>query len=228
MTSPHSGPGTRRAAHSPLRRASTIVLVIGTILALAAAFGPTVLVRLGVVVAIASAITVAVLAGREIVAERRRHARQSLQTSRAHGTAMTQLRTRNAEVVEALTGHLHTAGAELDRQRTAIGELRQQVSGLHGERVHLQAEVAQRDTTISSLRDTVRAQERELVARSDEVDGDLHHLPRRLLADSESAWDDLPAADDLWSDGGHPTVVDLQMIDLAMVKPNYEQDRKLA
>ena len=38
----------------------------------------------------------------------------------------------------------------------------------------------------------------------------------------------MPEPDDLWTDGTHPTVVDLKMIEMAMVLPNYEADRQLA
>ena len=37
----------------------------------------------------------------------------------------------------------------------------------------------------------------------------------------------MPTADELWADGSHPTVVDLKMIDTAMVLPNYEADRRV-
>ena len=81
---------------------------------------------------------------------------------------------------------------------------------------------------ISSLRETVRAREAELITLRDETESDVHHMPRRVLAEHESVWDEIPGADELWTDGSHPTVVDLRMIDMAMVLPNYEVDRKLA
>ena len=63
---------------------------------------------------------------------------------------------------------------------------------------------------ISSLRETVRAREAELITLRDETESDVHHMPRRVLAEHESVWDEIPGADELWTDGSHPTVVDLR------------------
>ena len=79
-----------------------------------------------------------------------------------------------------------------------------------------------RETVITALRETVRAREAELISLRDEDDCEVHHMPRRVLAEHESAWDEIPGVDELWTDGSHPTVVDLKMIETAMVLPNYE------
>ena len=85
-----------------------------------------------------------------------------------------------------------------------------------------------RETVITALRETVRAREAELISLREEDDCEVHHMPRRVLAEHESAWDEIPGVDELWTDGSHPTVVDLKMIDTAMVMPNFEADRQLA
>jgi hypothetical protein len=102
------------------------------------------------------------------------------------------------------------------------------VSGLRGDTVFLTSEVSHRETVITALRETVRAREAELISLRDDGDCEVHHMPRRVLAEHESVWDEIPAVDELWSNGSHPTVVDLKTIDTAMVLPNYEVDRKLA
>jgi hypothetical protein len=81
---------------------------------------------------------------------------------------------------------------------------------------------------ISSLRETVRAREAELITLREETESEVHHMPRRVLAEHESVGDEIPGAEELWTDGSHPTVVDLRMVDMSTVLPNYEFDRKLA
>jgi hypothetical protein len=218
----------RQAQPSTLRRASKIVLISGTVIAVAAAFGPTWLVRVGVAVAIAAAILACVLAWRELFSAERRHAAQQLAATRAHGAALTQERTRNGEVVDTLTRRVREVSAVVETQNTVIANLRGKVSTLNGDRAHLRSEIGHRDTVITSLRETVRSREAELIAlRDTSDDADIHHMPRRVLAEHESSWAELPDADELWNDGSHPTVVDLKMIDTAMVLPNYEVDRKV-
>lgn len=231
VTSPGSGAASasRRSPTSPLRRTAQIVLVAGTVLALSAAFGPLWVTRVGIALAVAAAVLACVFAWREIAAARHAHARSMLESSRAHGRMLSEERTRNAAVVDTLSARARDAGSQLEGQRGTIAELRTQVSSLRGDRVFLKSEVEHREVVIASLRETVRAREAELIALHAGEDGeaDVHHLPRRVLAEHESVWADVPAADELWADGNHPTVVDLQMLDLAMVLPNYEGTREV-
>jgi hypothetical protein len=219
----------RVAPTSAFRRASEIVLVGGTVIAVVAAFGPVWAVRTGLVVAVVAAVVACVFAWRELFSARREHARAMLTASRDHGQALSDERERNGAVVATLGSRIRDAGAVIERQRVTIAELRVQISGLKGDKAYLRAEVDHREGVISSLRDTVRAREAELIAlqADDGDDADVHEWPRRVLAEHESAWDELPAADDLWTDGSHPTVVDLKMLDLAMILPNYEEDRRV-
>ncbi len=124
----------------------------------------------------------------------------------------------------------------------------------------LRGEVQHRETVISSLQETVRAREAELITMRELADGlqdsgnagdmgdtgdtgdagdaEVHHMPRRILGEnsgavagsrsSEAAWLDVPGAGDLWADGSHPTVIDLQLVDLSRVLPNYEADRAVS
>lgn len=216
----------RRAPNSPLRRTSEIVLVAGTVIAVVAAFGPTWLVRVGVVVAVVAAVVACAFAWRELFAVRRRHAKDMLLASQQHGLVLREERTRTGAVVDTLTKRVTDAGAVIDGQRVVIATLRTEVSGLNGDRAHLRSEIEHRETVITSLRETVRSREAELIALHDEGgEASVHHLPRRVLAEHESAWAEVPDADELWRDGSHPTVVDMVLIDTAMVLPNYEVDR---
>ncbi len=209
---------SRQAKPTLLRRATEIVLVAGTVLAIAAAFGPTWLVRVGVAVAIVTAVVACVLAWREHFSTRRVHAAQMLQASQQHGTALSQERTRNGQVVDTLTRRGKDAEVVIGGQRVIIATLRGEISTLKGDSTYLRGEVQHRETVITSLRETVRSREAELTALQADGDGAaVHTMPHRVPAGDESAWDDLPDADDLWNDGSHPTVVDMVMIDFALL-----------
>jgi hypothetical protein len=197
-------------------------------LAVIAAFGPGWSVRLGVAVAVAAAIMACAFAWRELWTARRSHAKAMLAAAKEHGRQLTEERTRNAAVVDTLSKRLADAGTVIEKLRVMVAELKMQVSALRGDTVFLTGEVSHRETVINALRETVRAREAELISLRDDEDCEVHHMPRRVLAEHESVWDEIPRVDELWTDGSHPTVVDLKTIDTAMVMPNYEADRKLA
>jgi hypothetical protein len=219
---------SRQAKPTSLRRASEIVLVTGTVFAVIAAFGPGWSVRLGVAVAVMAAIMACAFAWRELRTARRGHAKAMLAALQDHGRQLTEERTRNAAVVDTLSNRIADARAVIEKLRVMVAELKMQVSGLRGDTVFLAGEVTHRETVITALRETVRAREAELISLRDDDDCEVHHMPRRVLAEHESVWDEIPGVDELWADGSHPTVVDLKMIDTAMVMPNYEVDRKFA
>jgi hypothetical protein len=219
--------GSRSAKPSRLRRLSRIVLVSGTLLALAAAFGPTWLVRFGVGVAVVAAVLACVFAWRELFSAERRHASEQLSASRAHGATLREERSRNGAVVDTLSRRINEVSAVVEGQEHVIGTLRAEIVTVTTDRDRLRRDVAQRDMVITSLRHTVRSQEAELIALLDDSGADVHHLPRRVLAEHESSWPELPEAAELWHDGSHPAVVDLKMVETAMVLPNYEMDRQV-
>lgn len=231
-----TGAPARQATASRLRRKSQVVLVIGTVLAVGAAFGPTWLARVGVGVAVAAAVIACLFAWREVFGAQRQHAQEVLRASRRHGEALREERTRNAGVVDIVTRRAGEAGVVIEGQRTVIVALRAEVAGLHAAQEGWLTQLAQRDTTITSLRRTVGTQEAELAALRDAVAADdsdagsgaaVRHMPRRVLAEQDSTWSEVPGADEVWRDGSHPSVVDLRMLDAAMVLPNYEADRRV-
>lgn len=219
--------GSRRAKTPTLHRATQLVLGLGTVLAVAAAFGPLWLVRIGVVVAVAAGVLACALAWRELFSARRQHAKAMLAASHGHGTAMTAERTRNAAVVDTLSERARSAGMVIAGQRVTIGQLRAEMSALHGDKAHLVAEVAQRAGVISGLRETVAARDAELSALRDDETAEVHHMPRRVLVEEESRWCEVPGVEEWWGDDAPPTVIDLKTIDTAMVLPNYEDDRRV-
>jgi hypothetical protein len=233
----------RQAPTSRLRRASEVVLVTGTLLAVLSVFGPDWATRAGIAVAVTSAVVACVCAWREVFSAERRHARSMLVASQRHGAQLRDERRRNAEVVETLTDRVQAAGRTIEGQQVTIAALRHEVFGLEGDRTSLRGALRDRDRTISSLRTTVQKQEVELGSlRTDlgslredlaslqedlalfqedtfpEDRAEVHHLPRRYRAELEGV-----------AAGGGSDVLDLRMLETVRgVLPNYEEDRRRA
>jgi len=219
VTSPATA--SRKLKASPLRRMSEIFLVVSTVMAVAAAFGPIWIVRLGLAVAITAAVVACAFAWREIHTTRRAHAQAMLEATRSHGAALSEERTRNAAVVHTLKLRITDARRMIEKQRVTIARKQQQISSLRDDRAYLRGEVQYREKVIAALRETVREREAELIVLRDGPDAEIHHMPRRVLAEHESVWQELSV-----SDGMRPTMVDVTVID--MVLPNYEADRQFA
>jgi septal ring factor EnvC (AmiA/AmiB activator) len=221
VTSPATA--SRGLKASPLHRISEIVLVVGTVAATAAASSGSVwVVRMGVATAITAALLACAFAWRELNTARHAHAQAILEATRKHGAALTEERTRNAGVVTTLRSRISDAGKMIEKQRVTIARLQQQISGLRDDRAYLRGEIHHREKVISGLRETVREREAELIALRDEPDAEVHHMPRRVLAEHESIWRELHATDALTA----PTLEDVTVIELGM--PNHEADRQLA
>jgi hypothetical protein len=212
-----AGHAARREPVSRWHRVTQIVLVVGSVLALAAALGPLWLVRAGVVIAVVTCIVTCALAWRELSDARRRHAQRLLVSDRTHGDALRAERTRNGEVVDALTERLSSTGMIVVGQRSTIAQLRGEVGVLATERDGLREQVAERDSLIGLFRTSLREQEVALLAVraqqaavaeqiSASADAEVHTLPRRSR----------PAE-----------ALDPEMAELAMVLPNYETTRRV-
>jgi hypothetical protein len=222
------------------------VLIMGTVLAAVAAFGPVWAVRGGVVIAVIAAVIACAAAWGELADARRAHASEMLEATKEHGRTLTEERRHNASVVDSLTVRAKKAAAEIERHRGIIveldhtvttlretngslrstnGSLRGENSNLHAEINRAHDEIRRRETVIESLREIVRAREAELVSVS-ESGAQVRAIHRRVLDEQQSAWDEVPDADELWTDGSHPTVVGLT--EVAVVLPNYEGERRFA
>lgn len=223
MTTAVSATAARSASTSRLRRASEVVLVAGTVLAVLAAFGPTWVTRAGVGVAVAAAVVGCVCAWRELFNTERRHARATLESSQRHGTQLREERRRNAEVVDTLTDRVRETAAVVDVHRVTIAGLRNDIDTLEGDRATLRTAVADRDRSLGSLRTTVQKQERhishlesqlaELERRPDDA-AEVHHMPRRHQMPGGSEHED-------------SAVLDLRTLEtLRAILPNYEEDRR--
>ncbi len=219
----------RGATPSSLRRASTVALAVGTVLAVASAFGPVWVVRAGVVAACLAAVLASALAWRELRAARRVHGRQMVAAAQQHGAALREERARNADIVGVLSERLRAAGATIDKQRSRIAELMTQVSRLHGERGRLAVQTEQQAEVITTLRSEARERELALKAREDELralreaeQAAIRHMPRRMRLD---AVPDEPPAEteaELLDRAGRRAA-----IDLSTVLPNYEVQQRV-
>ena len=216
---------SRKATPSPLRRISQTVLAVGAVLSAAATFGPTWVVRSGIALAVIAGVVACIYAWREVSQSRRDQAEKQLADTKAHGAALTEERRHNASVVQTLTTRTVVAKAEIEKQRIGIAELQSNVSTLKGDKVHLQAKIKLRESTISTLHESVRTREAELLALLDDEDAEVHAMPRRVLADHPG---EAESDEELWDDANHPTVVDMKTLATAMVMPNYEEERKQA
>ena len=125
----------------------------------------------------------------------------------------------------ALSVRICDARKVIEKQWVSIAQQRQRIAGLEDDRVYLRGEVDHREKVISGLRETVREREAELIALRDETEAEVHHMPRRVLAEHEPISPELDATNDMSAEF-ESTVVDLKMIETAM--PDYEADRQLA
>jgi len=215
---------SRRAGSSVLRRAATVVLILGTILSLLLAFGPAWAALLGIPVAIASAVVACILAWRELRLVRRAHARQLLQVDQQHGKKLTEERQHNAEVVTVLSLRVQDYAKVIKGQKLTIAQLKGQLLTAQKDNFRLSAEVERRDLAIGSLRATVSAREAELrVLLAEENEAEVHALPRRVLADHHTGVSGSSTAGSD-ADAG---VVDLKVAE-PKVLPNFEGTRRLA
>jgi hypothetical protein len=230
VTSPASAASSpsRRAPTSPLRRAAKIVLIIGTAISLGSAFGPTWVTKIGIAIAIVAAAAGCSLAWRELRQTRRAHARQVLQLSKDHGKALSEERRHNAAVLDTMSQRVRDYVVVMEGQKITIAQLRSQVSALRGDNAYLKTEILHREKVITSLRETVRAREAELIAMLAEESVEPAKLPRRSLAELKPSTAEVPADGDLWTDDSHPTVADLPALEAALQVPELETARKLA
>ncbi|HET8915715.1 MAG TPA: hypothetical protein VFM91_08430 [Propionibacteriaceae bacterium] len=223
MSSPATA--SRGLQASRLQRISEIVLIAGTVGAVVAASGTLWVARLGVAIAIVAALIACAFAWRELNTSRRTQAQAMLKATREHGDALSEERSRNAAVVETLSGRITDARKVIEKQRVIIARERQQIGSLKDDRAYLMGEVNYRAKAISSLRETIREREAELTALREESDAQVHHMPRRVIAENEFVWQQLSDEDEI-TGGLDPRVVDIKIID--MVLPNYEADRQPA
>lgn len=210
---------SRRRAAAPRRRIVSIVLVAGILLALAAAVGPVWFARAGVGIMIVAAVVAVRFAWQQLRDERRENGLKSLDQLHAHGTQLSAERARNREVLDVLRKQGEQNDQKVVELQLTIGQLRTELASLRGDHAALQAEAGAHRHRIERLTADLTNREAELLElKGLEDHAEIVEIPR------QADWDALPSAEDLWADGNHPTVVDLQRL----VFPGEDQLRKQA
>ncbi|MVA76987.1 hypothetical protein GC722_13275 [Auraticoccus sp. F435] len=214
-------PSTRSTTVVPTGRTLCIgVLAAGSVLAAALAFGSIWLVRLAVVLAVLTGVVAVWIAWAALertvrrlraqhATELRQHVerhREQVQAERADTMAVLDTlegrftaQRRHAEVLEH---RVATLRGQVTGLRRELAKLLPQVATLRGDKAALQHEVAARDTEVAELRAELARREAEL---TELTSGDVVTMPRRGVGP-------LPTAEQIWSDGNHPTVVDLSAV----------------
>lgn len=209
---------TASTAHVPARHATDedrpilIVLIVGTIVALACAFGPVWFARAGVVIAAALAVGVWAAMLRTVRQLRRQHvqeltalslrAAEEMRAERAREQAtlavIEQRTTELNDLIASLRGELDSTVKELDEayativvRETEIG--RQRDRALHAEKqvAVRQEELAARQHDIAVLNQTIRGYEDELAAlQAQQVEraaqAEMAEFPRRRQRSHQS------------------------------------------
>lgn len=197
------------------------MLVLGIAVAVAAAFGSDWVIRAGVGALVITAVVACACAWNELSQARQEHSTATLAAARNHGKALTEERRHNSTVVDTLTDRAKNAAGEAERLRVDRVQLQRVIASLHGDKAALKAELALRENTIAGLRELIEAP-RDAAEAAGEAE--VLGLPRRVKTEHESLWDSLPQADELWSDGDHPTVIDLKAV-AAMIELVEAEER---
>jgi hypothetical protein len=203
-------PAGRRTSVSPQRRAARVALAAGSVLAVAAAFGPVWIVRAGIVVALIAGWLAVRWAWQELRQVREQAGRRQVADLRGHNAQLSTERRRNLEVVEALQHHGEANAEKLVALQVTIGQLRTEISSLNGDKAALLDDVIERDRRIADLTAALAGREAELAEFWADAEADIVAIPRHAAPAAD--WDALPSAEDLWANGNHPTVVDLQKL----------------
>lgn len=179
------------------------------------AFGPIWLVRVALVISVAMAFTSVLLAWREVDRVTKAH-QIELKSVMAINRAQAAQRHRDSlEMIDRFDQRAKVLSNNLRRVTAELGAAHAELASMRGNSVWLRGEIAERQAKIEML--TQRVLELETMA-------DIAHA--EVIAHPRAAGSaaNLPTAHELWVDGNHPTVVDLNMLSL----PEFTRERKQA
>jgi hypothetical protein len=128
-------------------------------------------------------------------------------------------------VVDTLTLRVADARKVIERQRLRIAGQRLQISDLKANQTYLKGEIEYRNEVIDALREALRDKEAEPIAVMNAPEAEVHHMPRRVLANHEFIWQELSADDEI-AGASLETLEDITIVNMAL--PNYEADRQPA
>lgn len=204
------------------------VLVAGSILALASTLGPIWVVRAGVVVAIAGAALAIMFAIREMTRMRKSHSTEVRTiTDRARQTAKAH-HDESMQIIDTFTVLHKALNVELDSVRGDLSSARDELSTLRGTLSSVSTESATRAERITELESVVAEREgtyaallaehdrlREKLAEFDEPSAEIVTWPRYGAA-SKRRNDLLPSAEELWTGGAEPVLVDFAEVSMPL------------
>lgn len=211
------------------RRASLGLMVAVTVIGLVCAFGPLWMVRAGLFASILGAAISVWFAFREISRLEILH-RTELKASReAAALAAHAHHMESMDLIGTFTTRYKAHGEQLSALRSEVSARQVELSTLRGNLVSVRSESDRRGVRISDLEAQLAAREAEFEALqvamaelSQTEHAEVVSLPRRTAAHTVLSGG-VPTAAELWSDGNHPTIVDL-----ALLKMPFVDERKRA
>ncbi|PIF02757.1 MAG: hypothetical protein CR979_00805 [Propionibacterium sp.] len=212
---------SKHKAERPVERTVTLaILIIGTVVSVALAFGTDWTVRIGLGVAIAMAFTSAIMSWRELdrVSEAYRLELKAVlaanmeQADRHHRDSL--------ELIDRYDAHADQLRAMIRKINTQLGSAHAELAAMRGNSVWLRGEIAERQARIEVLEK--RVAELQSMQSKGDSDTNLLSLPRYGVS---SGQDPLPTAEELWADGDYPTIVDLALVAFS---PDEVEERKQA
>lgn len=203
-------------------------MILVTLVGLACALGPLWMVRAGLFASILGAALSVWFAFREISRLELLH-RTELKTAReAAALAAHAHHVESMDLIDTFTARYKAHGEQLAQLRSDLSRRQVELSTLRGNLVSVRAESDRRGSRIRDLEADLLTGQAELAALeaklADLTDptAEVVTLPRRTAAHTVMTGG-VPTAAELWSDGNHPTVVDL-----AQLKMPYQDQRKQA
>lgn len=188
---------SRKAIPSPRRRYMRLSLLGSAVAAVVAGFGGQWLLPIGLVLAVAGGVLASTLAWREVrVTRTTLRAEQRADAQRA-SELMQQATRQHVGVVKLLSARNGELLHQLELSRSVSANLTRDTAQLRGDKVALRFELNQRNHELSVVRQRLEAVQAAL-------EEDVVSLPVRDF--------EMFAGEDLWTENGFPTVVQLEAL----------------
>lgn len=201
-------------------------MVVVTVIGLVCAFGPIWMVRAGLFVSILGAGASVWFAFREISRLEVLH-RTELKAARdAAALAARAHHAESMDMIDTFTARYKAHSEQLAKLRAELTNRQQELSTLRGNLVSVRAESSRRADRITELEHELESRMIEIEALEQytaltDASAEVVNLPRRY-APRTVGERGIPTAAELWSDGNHPTVVDLAQLKL----PVFEERKQ--
>ncbi|MGJ6979850.1 hypothetical protein ACSDQ9_04870 [Aestuariimicrobium soli] len=207
------------------RKSALAVLIAASVVAVACAFGPIWIVRLGLVLAVLGAVGSVWFAFRELARMDVVH-RTELKAERlARTTADRAHHAESMELINTFKTRYLAHATQVDDLRGTMAGLQQELSTVRGNLVSARAEAIAKAQTIADLQASLAEREAVLVELQQRLEhaealaadeSEVVTLPSRGIARKTLA-EKLPTAAELWTNGEHPTSVDFDALDVALL-----------